>query len=125
MIMTTRIRLCGFTACLLLLSTALADSLWLVCDPPTDGTTIGYIAVYGSGGSTNTVTFSTANVNVTNRLTGQVFIGPGVKLTNLVAGVTYGGYLIATNADALQSIPSTVVVWTLPKAPAKAALVQP
>lgn len=123
MTMTTRTFLLAFTVFALCLS-AIADSVWVVWQPG-DASTTGYLVTYGSGGTTNTVAVGTTTVNVTNKLTGQVFTGPAVLLSNIVAGVTYGYYVRGTNADGLTSLPSTVLVRTVPVAPAGAALTSP
>lgn len=123
MIMTTRTLTLAFTVFALCLS-ALADSVWVVWQSG-DASTTGYLVTYGSGGTSNTVAVGAATMNVTNKLTGQVFTGPAVKLTNIVAGVTYGYFVQATNSDGLASLPSTILVRTIPVAPTGASLVSP
>jgi hypothetical protein len=121
--MTTRMSLLVIIAVCLCLS-ALADSVWVVWQPG-DNSTTGYLVTYGSGGTSNTVSVGTNSVSITNGVTGQVFTGPAVKLTGIVAGSTYAYFVRSTNADGLVSLPSTVIVGTIPVPPKNAALVIP
>ena len=123
MTMTTRIPLLVFIGAALCLS-ALADSVWVVWQAG-DASTTGYLVTYGSGGTSNTVSVGTNSVSITNGVTGQVFTGPAVKLTGIVAGSPYAYFVRATNADGLVSVPSPVLVKTVPVAPQGASVVSP
>jgi hypothetical protein len=116
-----------FSALLLSLAavTAWTDSVWIIWDSDSNTNVAGYIAYAQTATVTNRATTGTNTITVTNRLTGQVFTGPGVLFTNVAPGVLYSYYALATNSDGLLSVPSDILLATIPLPPENARLVKP